>query len=89
MKRVICCQGCSQFWKKLEGKKEADASGPVEYVRVVYGHLVAPKICDDCGTDLPEGMRVACVSNYTAANPYFDWETQHVRRDFTEDDTRL
>ncbi len=76
MKQDILCQECALAAKKRYPKREAY---PGEFVKVLMGTALAPFICDQCGTNIPENSRCGAFSNWTKKIPFImGWELKYI-----------
>jgi len=75
MKREIICPECREELRKIF---PTDTPFPGEYVRFVDGHARKPFICDNCGADIPHGLKCTALSMWTDNFPYTEWENDYI-----------
>lgn len=89
MKREICCPECAKKWRRTMGRHNADADGfigpndDLESLRLVHGTILegCNSHCDGCGGNLDAGAPAVCVSLFSDALPYFEWEGDYVNEE--------
>lgn len=82
MVRKIVCKNCGNQLKQVFPNHEKNETKyPGEHVKLVFGKLKNPCICDHCNTDLFPGEIVCAHSiwaDYGGA-PYQQWEDEYIQ----------
>ena len=76
MTRLLLCDDCVGFWRRLEGP-QTWPDGTVETTTIVSGkvrEVRAVRRCDDCGVTLGPGTPAHAATVSTPRTPYRPWE---------------